>query len=107
MPKVTYIESNGAKHSIEIRRGWNLMQGATLNGITGIDGECGGACACATCHIYVDETFLARLEPPSADEQEMLEFTTSPREFNSRLGCQIEMEDSIDGIVVRLPERQS
>ena len=107
MSKITYIEPNGTKHDVEVQDGWTLMQGASLNGVNGIEGECGGSCDCATCHLYVEEAFLDKLDPPSSCEEEMLDFTVSPRENNSRLGCQIEMEDSIDGIVVRLPETQS
>ena len=107
MPKVTYIEHGGAEHHVELPAGWTLMQGATLNGINGIEGECGGSCGCATCHVYVDEAFLGKLEPMGETEDEMLECTESPREANSRLGCQIKVTPQIDGIVVRLPEAQS
>ena len=107
MPKVTYIEYNGTKFDIEVQDGWTLMQGATLNGVSGIEGECGGSCGCATCHIYVDEVFLDKLDPPNSCEEEMLEFTVAPREKNSRLGCQVKVSAAIDGIVVRLPELQS
>ena len=107
MSKVTYIEHNGSKRDVEVQDGWTLMQGATLNGVNGIEGECGGSCSCATCHIYVDEAFLDKLDPPSSCEGEMLEFTVSPQESNSRLGCQIKVSAAIDGIVVRLPELQS
>ena len=107
MFKVIYIEHNGTKRDIEVQDGWTLMQGATLNGVNGIEGECGGSCGCATCHIYVDEAFLDKLDSPSSCEEEMLDFTVSPRESNSRLGCQIKVSAAIDGIVVRLPELQS
>ena len=83
------------------------MQGATLNGVTGIEGECGGSCGCATCHVYVDENYLDKLDPPSETEDEMLDCTVSPREGNSRLGCQIKASPDLDGITVRLPEAQS
>ncbi|CCQ74510.1 2Fe-2S iron-sulfur cluster-binding protein [Magnetospira sp. QH-2] len=107
MPKVTYIEHDGAEHHVELPAGWTLMQGATLNGIDGIEGECGGSCGCATCHCYVDEPWLGKLEPASETEEEMLECTESPRESNSRLSCQIKATPALDGIVVRLPEAQS
>ena len=107
MPKVTYVEYDGTKHDIEVQDGWTLMQGATLNGVNGIEGECGGACGCATCHVYVDEAFLDKLDLRNESEEEMLEFTVSPRKANSRLGCQIKVCLAIDGIVVRLPEFQS
>ena len=107
MPKVTYIEHGGKEHHVELPAGWTLMQGATLNGIDGIEGECGGSCGCATCHVYVDEAFLDKLEPQSETEDEMLDCAVSPREPNSRLSCQIKATPAIDGIVVRLPEAQS
>lgn len=106
MPKITYIEFDGTEHNVELPAGWTLMQGATLNGIDGIEGECGGSCGCATCHVYVDPAFAGLLDPVSETEDEMLECTASPREENSRLGCQIKVTPAIDGIVVRLPEAQ-
>jgi len=86
--------------------GWSLMQGATLNGVDGIEGECGGSCGCATCHVYVDDGFLDKLASIAESEEEMLECTASERQANSRLGCQIKVDDALDGIVVRLPETQ-
>jgi 2Fe-2S ferredoxin len=107
MPKVTYLEFDGAEHIVDLPLGWTLMQGATLNGVDGIEGECGGSCGCATCHVYVDEAFLDKLDPPSETEEEMLECTVSPREANSRLGCQIKATAALDGLILRLPEAQS
>jgi 2Fe-2S ferredoxin len=107
MAKVTYIEFNGTEHEVDVPEGWTLMQGATLNGIDGIEGECGGSCGCATCHCYVDEAFLGKLDPMSDGEDDMLDCTESPREANSRLSCQIKASAAIDGIVLRLPEAQS
>ena len=107
MPKVTYIEHDGTTIEVELTEGWTLMQGATLNGVTGIEGECGGSCACATCHCYVDEAFLDRLSPMAENENDMLDCTVSERKTNSRLGCQIKVTADLDGIVVRLPEAQS
>ena len=107
MPKVTYIEHDGREYHVELPAGWTLMQGANLNGVEGIVGECGGSCGCATCHVYVDEAWLDKLEPISDTEEEMLECTVSPREANSRLSCQIKADPAIDGIVVRLPEAQT
>ena len=106
MPKVTYIEFDGTERQVDVPVGWSLMQGATLNGVLGILGECGGACGCATCHCYVDEAFVDKLDPPDETEDEMLDCTVSPRLPNSRLSCQIEASPGIDGIVVRLPESQ-
>ncbi len=106
MAKVTYIEFNGTEREINLPTGWSLMQGATQNGIDGIDGECGGSCGCATCHCYVDDEWLGKLDPMSDAEDDMLDMTESPRSANSRLSCQIKASDDLDGIVVRLPEFQ-
>ena len=107
MPKVVYIEHNGTEHEIDLAVGWTLMQGATLNGVDGIEGECGGSCSCATCHVYVDESFLGKLDPMGDMENEMLECAVCERKDNSRLSCQIKMRADLDGIIVRMPEAQS
>ncbi|MCW2307503.1 2Fe-2S iron-sulfur cluster-binding protein [Rhodobium gokarnense] len=107
MPKVTYIEHDGRRFEVDLPEGWSLMQGALLNGVTGIEGECGGSCGCATCHLYVDEAFVDRLPEIAEAEDEMLDCTVAEREANSRLGCQIKMTADLDGLVVRLPEEQS
>lgn len=107
MSKVVYIEHDGSEHEIDLADGWTLMQGATLNGIEGIEGECGGSCSCATCHVYVDEGFIDKLDPMEEMENEMLETTVCERKANSRLSCQIKMSPELDGIIVRLPEAQS
>jgi ferredoxin, 2Fe-2S len=107
VPKVTYIAHSGEENEVDLPVGWTLMQGATLNGIDGIEGECGGSCGCATCHVYIGEAWLDKLSAAAENEEEMLECTVSPRETNSRLGCQIKVTDELDGIVVRLPEEQS
>jgi 2Fe-2S ferredoxin len=83
------------------------MRGAIDNGLRGIDAECGGCLSCATCHVYVDERFLGLLEPARADEQEMLEFTAAERRPESRLSCQIPVTATLEGLTVRMPERQS
>jgi 2Fe-2S ferredoxin len=83
------------------------MQAALTHNIDGIVGECGGSAMCATCHVYVDESFLDKLELMSEVEDELLESTASPRLPNSRLGCQISLVDALDGLVVKVPERQS
>ena len=106
MPKVTYIEHDGKQTDVELNEGWTLMQGATLNGVDGIEGEC-GSCACATCHCYVDEAFLDKIPAMAENEDEMLDCTVSERKPNSRLSCQIKMTPELDGIVVHLPEAQS
>ena len=106
MPKVTYVSAQGARTEIELKEGWNVMQGATLNGIDGIGGDCGGSCSCATCHVYVDEGWQDKLPQAASDEDEMLDCTASERKQLSRLGCQITMNAELDGLVVHLPEAQ-
>lgn len=106
MTRITYIEFNGAEHPVDVSAGTTVMQGAVHNAINGIVGECGGALACATCHCYVDEGWMDRVGPPSEMEMEMLESAASETKANSRLGCQITMNDALDGLVVRLPEAQ-
>ena len=106
MPKITYIEHDGAVHEIEVAPGLSVMQGAIQNDIEGIEAECGGNCMCATCHVYVEEAFLERLPAPDATEMEMLECTAAPRQRNSRLSCQLQVSSALEGLVVRLPEIQ-
>jgi 2Fe-2S ferredoxin len=106
MPKITYIESSGNETEIDLPVGWTLMQGATTNGIDGIEAECGGSCACATCHCYV-ETLSERLPAPSENELNMLANVAAERRPNSRLSCQIKASADLDGMVVRLPATQS
>ncbi|TQV84009.1 2Fe-2S iron-sulfur cluster binding domain-containing protein [Exilibacterium tricleocarpae] len=105
MPQIIYIEANGAEHEIDVPAGNSVMQGAIDNMIDGILAECGGACACATCHCYVDADWVEKVGPPSDIEKEMLEATPQPQE-NSRLSCQIQVTDELDGLIVRLPESQ-
>jgi 2Fe-2S ferredoxin len=107
MPKVTYIEHSGDEHVVDVPVGENVMRGAVNNGIEGIVGECGGGLACATCHCYVDEAWAGQVgEPTSDDERDMLESAASEVRPTSRLSCQIEVTPELDGLVVRLPERQ-
>jgi ferredoxin, 2Fe-2S len=106
MPQITYVEANGAQTTIELAEGWSLMQGATANGVEGILGECGGSCACATCHCYVDEARLGDLPAASVNELAMLENAAAERRPNSRLACQIKATSALDGLVVHLPETQ-
>lgn len=106
MPKITFIEPDGNPVDLEVPEGWTLMQGATANGVAGIEAECGGSCACATCHCYV-ETLADRLPPPGETEESMLANVAAERRPNSRLSCQIRATPALDGMVVRLPERQS
>lgn len=105
MPKVKFIRHNGNESEVEISSGDSIMIGAVQNDIDEIVAECGGSCACATCHCYIDEAWLAKV--PSADtmEKEMLDCAYEPKE-NSRLSCQVIMSDELDGLVVHLPETQ-
>jgi 2Fe-2S ferredoxin len=107
MPKVTYIEHDGTPHQIEVPVGSSLMRGAVGNGVPGIDADCGGECACATCHVYIDEAWLERtgLPEPGSMEESMLSFA-AVKEPNSRLSCQIEMSEELEGLVLRMPEGQ-
>ena len=103
---VTYISYAGETRQVSVPIGDSVMEGAITNGVDGIVAECGGACQCATCHVYVDETFLARLNPMQEDEDQMLGTTASERRSNSRLGCQIRVTKELDGLIVRTPEAQ-
>eukprot|EP01012_Entosiphon_sulcatum_P044182 TRINITY_DN58755_c0_g1_i1.p3 TRINITY_DN58755_c0_g1~~TRINITY_DN58755_c0_g1_i1.p3 ORF type:complete len:107 (+),score=20.57 TRINITY_DN58755_c0_g1_i1:234-554(+) len=105
MAKITYIEHNGTPHEVEVKAGLSVMEGAVKNNIPGIDGDCGGACACATCHVYVDDAWRAKVGTPEDLEKSMLEFAENVEE-NSRLSCQIVVSDALDGLVVRMPESQ-
>jgi ferredoxin, 2Fe-2S len=105
VPKVTYIENNGTAHEVEIENGLSIMEGAVNNLVPGIDADCGGACACATCHVYVDNNWLAKTGSIGDMEETMLDFAEG-REENSRLSCQIKMSDELNGLVVKLPESQ-
>ncbi len=106
MTSVTYIEHNGTEHTVDLADGTSVMQGAVDNMIEGIVGECGGGLACATCHCYVDEAWTDKVGPAPQVEQDMLEFSASPTQPNSRLSCQITVSEDLDGLVVRLPEAQ-
>jgi len=107
MPTVKYIQSDGSEQAVDAAAGTSVMQAAITNGVPGILAECGGAASCATCHVYVDEAWLDKCGPPGDDENEMLECTASERRPNSRLSCQIELCDELDGLIVRTPETQS
>ena len=106
MTQITYIEPGGNTVTVDVADGWSLMQAATANGVDGIVGECGGSCACATCHCYVDEARLADLPPPSDGELEMLANAAAERRPNSRLSCQIKAAPALQGLVLTLPETQ-
>jgi ferredoxin, 2Fe-2S len=100
------IEASGREHAIKGRTGKSLMQAAVDAGIDGIAADCGGSLTCATCHVFVDGEWAARLPPPRSDESDMLEMTATPREAGSRLSCQIELQPGLDGLRVRLPAQQ-
>lgn len=106
MPTITYVQADGQATSLSLPDGWSLMQGATANGIDGILGECGGSCACATCHCYVQPERLADLPAPSEAESAMLDNVAAERRPNSRLACQIKASAALDGLVVHLPDCQ-
>ena len=105
MAKITYIEHDGTEHVVDVKPGMSVMEGAIKNNIAGIDADCGGACACATCHVYVDEQWRDKTGVRSAMEESMLDFAENV-EPNSRLSCQIEVTDDLDGLTVRMPESQ-
>jgi 2Fe-2S ferredoxin len=106
MPKVTFLRPSGDDVVVDATGGASVMQAAVSHGITEIVAECGGTLACATCHVYVAEEYLAQLPPVGSDEEEMLDFTASPREPGSRLSCQLPLTPALDGIVVRVPAEQ-
>ena len=105
MPKITYIEFNGKSHKIDVANGLSVMEGAVENNIPGIDADCGGSMACATCHVYVKEDWFNRLPPKQEGEDDMLDQAYEPKK-NSRLSCQIQVSDNLEGLEVNLPEKQ-
>lgn len=105
MPKITFIEHDGTEHTIDVANGLSVMEGAIKNSIPGIDADCGGACACATCHVYVDPEWVEKTGTKEDMEQTMLDFAVDVEE-TSRLSCQIEVTDELDGLIVRLPQSQ-
>ncbi|HWU25505.1 MAG TPA: 2Fe-2S iron-sulfur cluster-binding protein [Rhizomicrobium sp.] len=105
MPKIKYVEHSGKVHEIEVPAGWSIMEGAVKNLIPGIDADCGGACACATCHVYVDPAWAAKIPPKEDMEETMLDFAQD-RQETSRLSCQIKVTAQLDGLIVRMPKSQ-
>lgn len=105
MPRITYIEFDGTQHTVDGATGESLMQVAVANEIPGIDADCGGGCACATCHVYIDESWRSQLGEPDVMENSMLQLAEGVNE-SSRLSCQITLNDSHDGIIIRMPESQ-
>lgn len=106
MPKITFVNPDGTEVVVEAETGRTLMEAAINGGVSRIIGECGGACQCATCHVYVTHSWRDRISPVSPDEEVMLDNTMSERRSESRLSCQIKVEREYDGLVVRLPDRQ-
>ena len=106
MPKITYIEHNGKSHTLNVENGLTVMEGAIQNNIPGIDADCGGGCACATCHVYVDKKWFNKLSKKENAEQDMLDVAFEPNSF-SRLSCQIIISDELDGLVVKMPLKQA
>jgi 2Fe-2S ferredoxin len=105
MPKITYIDNDGASRTVEAELGATVMETAIKNDIPGILATCGGSCSCATCHVYVDEAWLPRLLPPALEESDMLD-TAHDLKDSSRLSCQIVVSDELDGLIVTTPPRQ-
>ena len=105
MPKITYIEHGGKSHTIEVSNGLSVMEGAVQNNIPGIDADCGGSMACATCHVYVKEEWFNKLPKKEDGEEDMLDMAFEPKK-NSRLSCQLIVSNQLEGLVVNIPEKQ-
>jgi ferredoxin, 2Fe-2S len=106
MPKVIYVSHSGESREVDVPTGMTVMNAALKNGIDGIIAECGGVCMCSTCHVYVDEKFFSKLPPAQDQEEAVLEISAEERKPTSRLSCQIKVTDDLDGLIVRLPEKQ-
>ena len=106
MAKITYITHDEQTFEVEAVNGTTVMENAIKNSVTGIEAECGGACACATCHVYVDEDWRATVGGPEAMEEDMLDFAWE-QQPSSRLSCQVKVSDALDGLIVRIPEKQA
>lgn len=105
MPKITFIEHNGTPHQVDGDVGMTVMEVARKFSVPGIEGECGGGCSCATCHVYVEENWKAKAGSPQEMEEDMLDFAFDVR-ANSRLSCQIKVTEELDGLIVHTPEKQ-
>jgi 2Fe-2S ferredoxin len=105
MPKITYISNSGEENTIEVSVGMTVMRAAIAQGIPGIDADCGGSCACATCHVYVDPAWADKVKAPDSSEADMLDFVLE-RQPTSRLSCQLEVTAELDGLIVRTPASQ-
>lgn len=106
MAKITYIEHNGTEHTVVVANGLTVMEGARDNNIPGIEADCGGACACSTCHVYVDLAWAEKLPAKDDMEEDMLDFAYEPNPVRSRLTCQIKVTQDMDGLIVHMPEKQ-
>ncbi|WP_375260471.1 2Fe-2S iron-sulfur cluster-binding protein [Palleronia sp.] len=106
MAKITYIEHDGKEHVVDVANGMTVMEGARDNDIPGIEADCGGACACSTCHVYVAEDWVEKLPARDPMEEDMLDFAYEPDPSRSRLTCQLKVTDDLDGLVVHMPEKQ-
>ena len=106
MPKITYIEHSGKSHTIQVQNGLTVMEGAVQNNIPGIDADCGGSMACATCHVYVKEEWFDKLPKKEDGEEDMIDMAYEPNKF-SRLSCQLIVSDELEGLVVNLPVKQA
>ena len=106
MPKITYITSDSKSHTIEVQNGLTVMEGAVQNDISGIDADCGGGMACATCHVYVTDDWLDKLPKKEDGEEDMLDMAYEPKK-NSRLSCQLVVSDELEGLVVNIPSKQA
>lgn len=107
MVKITYVEFNGQAHVVDVPAGATVMEGARDNDIPGIEADCGGGCSCATCHAYIDPSWVAKLPAKQSIEEDMLDFAHAPDPTRSRLTCQIKVNGALDGLVLHLPERQA
>ena len=106
MSKITYIDSSGNSKTIDVENGLSVMEGAVQNNIPGIDADCGGGMACATCHVYVKEEWLNKLDKPEDAEQDMIDMAIEPKK-NSRHSCQLIVSDKLDGLIVTTPSKQT
>ena len=106
MAKITYVEHNGTEHVLDVTNGLTVMEGARDNNIPGIEADCGGACACSTCHDYVDPDWVEKVPAKDDMEEDMLDFAFEPDPATSRLTCQIKVTDALDGLRVKMPEKQ-
>lgn len=106
MAKITFIEHGGAEHIVDVATGLTVMEAARDNNVPGIEGDCGGACACSTCHVYVHPDWVGKLPEKDGMEEDMLDFAYEPDPVRSRLTCQLKVSDELDGLVVQMPERQ-